>query len=105
MVKESSTQIDGLLAPWLQMVRTRDDEAAESELALLIEAHIEPVIRSSLPTMARPPIPSVNQPPFSETRRWSARRVSVSTRTPSKARPTSLSAPALRWVPGHSRRG
>jgi hypothetical protein len=46
MVKDSSTQIDGLLIPWLQMVRTRDDEAAESELALLIEAHIEPVIRS-----------------------------------------------------------
>jgi DNA-directed RNA polymerase specialized sigma24 family protein len=46
MVKDSSTQIDGLLAPWLQMVQTRGDEAAESELALLIEAHIEPVIRS-----------------------------------------------------------
>ena len=46
MAKESSTQNDGLLAPWLQTIQTRGDEAAESELALLIEAHIEPVIRS-----------------------------------------------------------
>jgi hypothetical protein len=46
MVKESSTQSDGLLAPWLQAVQTRGDEAAESALALLIETHIEPVIRS-----------------------------------------------------------
>src|SRR5262245_23780108 len=43
MVKESSTQNDNLLAPWLQAVRTRSDEAAESALALLFETHIEPV--------------------------------------------------------------
>ncbi len=46
MVKELSTQNDSLLAPWLQMVQTLGDAAAESTLALLIEVHIEPVIRS-----------------------------------------------------------
>ena len=46
MVKDSSTQNDSLLAPWLQAVRTRSDEAAESALASLIEAHIAPVIKS-----------------------------------------------------------
>ncbi|MGH9846159.1 MAG: hypothetical protein ACREEM_46250, partial [Blastocatellia bacterium] len=45
-VKESSIQNDSLLNPWLQTLRTQGDEAAESELALLIEAHIEPVIKS-----------------------------------------------------------
>lgn len=46
MMKESSIQNDELLAPWLQTLRTRGDEAAEAALAQLIEAHIEPVIRS-----------------------------------------------------------
>jgi DNA-directed RNA polymerase specialized sigma24 family protein len=46
MVKESITHNDGLLTPWLETLRTRGEDAAESELALLIEAHIEPVIRS-----------------------------------------------------------
>jgi DNA-directed RNA polymerase specialized sigma24 family protein len=45
MIKEPSIQNDDLLAPWLQRLRTRDDEAAEAALAQLIEAHIEPVIR------------------------------------------------------------
>jgi DNA-directed RNA polymerase specialized sigma24 family protein len=45
MVKESSTQNDSLLAPWLQAVRTRSDEAAEFALASLVETHIEPVIK------------------------------------------------------------
>ncbi|MGH9752828.1 MAG: hypothetical protein ACREA2_08585 [Blastocatellia bacterium] len=46
MVKELSSQNDELLASWLQALLTRGEEAAESALALLIEAHIEPVIRS-----------------------------------------------------------
>ncbi len=46
MLNESSTQNDGLLAPWLRTLKTEGEEAAESALALLIEAHIEPVIRS-----------------------------------------------------------
>jgi DNA-directed RNA polymerase specialized sigma24 family protein len=45
MIKEPSIQNDDLLAPWLQRLRTRDDEAAAAALAQLIEAHIEPVIR------------------------------------------------------------
>jgi DNA-directed RNA polymerase specialized sigma24 family protein len=45
MMKESSTQNDDLLAPWLQTMRTQGDEAAEAALAQLIKAHIEPVIR------------------------------------------------------------
>lgn len=44
-MKESSIQNDDLLAPWLQTSRTHGDEAAETALAHLIEAHIEPVIR------------------------------------------------------------
>jgi DNA-directed RNA polymerase specialized sigma24 family protein len=54
MVKESSTQNDSLLAPWLQAVRTRSDEAAESALASLVEAHIAPVIRSVIRFKLRP---------------------------------------------------
>ncbi len=54
MVRESSTQNDSLLAPWLQAVRTRSDEAAESALALLIETHIEPVIKSVIRFKLRP---------------------------------------------------
>jgi len=46
MENESASQNDDLLAPWLQTLRTRGEEAAEPALALLIEAHIEPVIRS-----------------------------------------------------------
>jgi DNA-directed RNA polymerase specialized sigma24 family protein len=46
MVKESPSQNDDLLEPWLQTLRTRSEEAAESTLASLIESHIEPVIRS-----------------------------------------------------------
>jgi DNA-directed RNA polymerase specialized sigma24 family protein len=46
MENESASQNDGLLAPWLQMLRTGGEEAAESALALLIEAHIEPVVKS-----------------------------------------------------------
>ncbi|MGE0127282.1 MAG: hypothetical protein AB7U82_04165 [Blastocatellales bacterium] len=46
MLKESSTQNDSLLAPWLQALRTEGEEAAESALASLIESQIEPVIRS-----------------------------------------------------------
>jgi DNA-directed RNA polymerase specialized sigma24 family protein len=46
MVKESSTKNDDLLDPWLRMVETGADEAAESALASLIESHIEPVIRN-----------------------------------------------------------
>jgi DNA-directed RNA polymerase specialized sigma24 family protein len=45
MMKESSIQNDDLLAPWLQALGARGDEAAEASLELLIEAHIEPVIR------------------------------------------------------------
>jgi DNA-directed RNA polymerase specialized sigma24 family protein len=45
MMKESSIQSDDLLAPWLQALRARGDEAAEAALARLTEAHIEPVIR------------------------------------------------------------
>jgi DNA-directed RNA polymerase specialized sigma24 family protein len=45
MIKEPSIQNDDLLAPWLQRLRTHDDEAAEAALAQLIEAHIEPVIK------------------------------------------------------------
>jgi DNA-directed RNA polymerase specialized sigma24 family protein len=45
-VKESSIQNDGLLEPWLQTLQTQGEAAAEPELARLIEAHIEPVIRS-----------------------------------------------------------
>ena len=45
-MKESSIQNDDLLEPWLQALRTRGEADAESALALLIEAHIEPVIRS-----------------------------------------------------------
>jgi DNA-directed RNA polymerase specialized sigma24 family protein len=48
MMKESSIQSiqnDDLLAPWLQALRARGDEAAETALARLTEAHIEPVIR------------------------------------------------------------
>ncbi len=48
MVKESSSQNDDLLAPWLQTLRTRSEEATESTLASLIETHIEPVIRSAI---------------------------------------------------------
>jgi DNA-directed RNA polymerase specialized sigma24 family protein len=54
MVKESSTQNDGLLVLWLQAVRTRSDEAAESALALLIETHIEPVIKGVIRFKLRP---------------------------------------------------
>ena len=54
MVEESSIQNDGLLAPWLQAVRTRSDEAAESALASLIEAHIEPVIKGVIRFKLRP---------------------------------------------------
>src|SRR5262249_1029843 len=46
MGNESASQNDGLLAHWLQTLLTRGEEAAESALALLIETHIEPVIRS-----------------------------------------------------------
>ncbi|MGH9937057.1 MAG: hypothetical protein ACREAM_12470 [Blastocatellia bacterium] len=46
MENESASQNDGLLESWLQALRTRGEEAAESALALLIETHIEPVIRS-----------------------------------------------------------
>jgi DNA-directed RNA polymerase specialized sigma24 family protein len=46
MGNDSASQNDGLLAPWLQMLRTRGEEAAESALALLIETHIEPVVKS-----------------------------------------------------------
>ncbi len=46
MEKESASQNDVLLAPWLQMLRTRGEEAAESALTLLIESHIEPVVKS-----------------------------------------------------------
>src|SRR5215468_1462370 len=45
MGNESASQNDGLLAHWLQTLLTRGEEAAESALALLIKAHIEPVIR------------------------------------------------------------
>jgi DNA-directed RNA polymerase specialized sigma24 family protein len=45
MMKDSSIQNDDLLAPWLQALRGRGADAAEAALALLIEAHIEPVIR------------------------------------------------------------
>ncbi len=45
-MKESATQNDDLLTSWLQTLRARGDEAAESELESLIEAHIVPVIRS-----------------------------------------------------------
>ena len=54
MVKESSIQNDGLLAPWLQAVRTRSDEAAESALASLIETYIAPVIKSVIRFKLRP---------------------------------------------------
>src|SRR5499426_635197 len=46
MGNESASQNDAVLAAWLQVLRTQGEEAAESELALLIETHIEPVIRS-----------------------------------------------------------
>ena len=46
MRNESASQNDGLLEPWLQMFRTQGEETAEPALALLIERHIEPVIRS-----------------------------------------------------------
>jgi DNA-directed RNA polymerase specialized sigma24 family protein len=39
---------------WLQAVRTRSDEAAESALALLIETHIEPVIKGVIRFKLRP---------------------------------------------------
>src|SRR5215831_14433262 len=45
MMKESSIQNDDLLAPWLQALRARGDDAAEASLERLIEAHIDPVIR------------------------------------------------------------
>jgi len=45
MMKESSIQNDDLLAPWLQILRTLGEAAAEAALAQLIEAHIEPVIK------------------------------------------------------------
>jgi DNA-directed RNA polymerase specialized sigma24 family protein len=54
MVKEPSTQNDSLLAPWLQAVRTRSDEAAESALASLVEAHIAPVIKGVIRFKLRP---------------------------------------------------
>jgi DNA-directed RNA polymerase specialized sigma24 family protein len=44
-MEESSIQNDDLLAPWLQTLRTRGDEAAAAELEGLIETHIEPVIK------------------------------------------------------------
>jgi DNA-directed RNA polymerase specialized sigma24 family protein len=47
-MKESSIQSiqnDDLLAPWLQALRARGDDAAEAALARLTEAHIEPVVR------------------------------------------------------------
>jgi DNA-directed RNA polymerase specialized sigma24 family protein len=47
-MKGSSIQNDDLLAPWLQTLSTRGDEAAEAALAQLIETHIEPVIRSAI---------------------------------------------------------
>lgn len=46
MGNESAVQNDDLLAPWLQMLRTRGEDAAESALALLIETDIEPVVKS-----------------------------------------------------------
>src|SRR5215470_2280824 len=46
MGNESASQNDSLIASWLQTLMTRGEEAAESALALLIETHIEPVIRS-----------------------------------------------------------
>src|SRR5262249_48233884 len=45
VMKELSIQNDDLLAPWLQALRARGDEAAETALARLTETHIEPVIR------------------------------------------------------------
>ncbi len=42
---KSSIQNDDLLAPWLQALRARGNEAAETALARLTAAHIEPVIR------------------------------------------------------------
>ena len=45
-VEESRPHNDDLLVPWLQTLRMRDEEAAESALAFLIETHIHPVIRS-----------------------------------------------------------
>jgi DNA-directed RNA polymerase specialized sigma24 family protein len=46
MVKESATHNDDLIAPWLETLRARGEEAAEPVLALLIKAHIAPVIRN-----------------------------------------------------------
>src|SRR5262247_1533186 len=46
MGNESASQNDALLTAWLQVLRTQGEEAAESALALLIETHIEPVVRS-----------------------------------------------------------
>jgi DNA-directed RNA polymerase specialized sigma24 family protein len=48
MMKESSIKNDDLLVPWLQTLRTGGDEAAEAVLAQLIEAHIEPAIKSAI---------------------------------------------------------
>jgi hypothetical protein len=46
MVKESATHNDDLIAPWLETLWARGEEAAEPALALLIRAHIAPVIRN-----------------------------------------------------------
>jgi DNA-directed RNA polymerase specialized sigma24 family protein len=45
MMKESSIKNDDLLGSWLQTLKTQGAEAADPELAQLIESHIEPVIR------------------------------------------------------------
>ncbi len=46
MVKEATGQNDDLLAPWLETLRTRGEEAAEPALLALIEISVKPVIRS-----------------------------------------------------------
>lgn len=46
MAKDRSSQNDSLLTPWLEMTEAKDPEQAESALIVLIQEHIEPVIRA-----------------------------------------------------------
>jgi DNA-directed RNA polymerase specialized sigma24 family protein len=54
MTKESSIPNDNLLHPWLRALREESEEAAETELARLIETYIEPVSRGVIRFKLRP---------------------------------------------------